>query len=113
MSSHQNGHPNRAVNRTHPERGIPQRAELVVQSAVPENTKAVRINFKFLQSGGYAKTHLVVFADFANEVAECFVHVYALLSRRFDESAPQLLGKVTTLCVITKMSKSWRRHWQL
>ena len=52
MSSHQNGHPNRAVNRTHPERGIPQRAELVVQSAVPENTKAVRINFKFLQSGG-------------------------------------------------------------
>ena len=109
MSSHQNGHPNRAVNRTHPQRG-----ELVVQSAVPENTKAVRIKIsKFLQSGGSAKTHLVVFADFANEIAECFVHVDALLSGCLDESTPQMLGKVTTLCVITKISKSWRRHWQL
>ena len=68
---------------------------------------------EFLRSEGSAETHPVVFADFANEVAECFVHVDAFLSGRLDESAPPLLSKATTLCVITTMSKSWRRHWQL
>jgi hypothetical protein len=47
---------------------------------------------------GEDKANLVVFTDFPNEVTESLVHIDALLSRRLDESAPQVLRKITTLC---------------
>lgn len=43
-------------------------------------------------------SYLVVLSYLANEVAECFVDVDALLSRCLDELASKVLCKVTALC---------------
>ena len=41
--------------------------------------------------------HPVVLANLPNEVAECLVDVDALLGRRLDELAAEVLRKITTL----------------
>ena len=55
------------------------------------------MNFKFTPEIG-SQSYLVVFADFANEVAERLIHVDALLGGSLDELAPQVFGKVAALC---------------
>ena len=52
------------------------------------------------------RRHLVVFTDFANEVAERLVHVDALFGGCLDESAPEMFRKVATLCNHTTVRQS-------
>ena len=43
-------------------------------------------------------TYLVVLPDLTDELAECLVDVDALLGRRLDELAAEVLCKITALC---------------
>lgn len=72
-------------------------ALLVAPSVVPEKAWASISKSPHIWNNE-KKSYLVVFTDFADEVAKCLVHIDALLSRCLNESAPQMLCKVATLC---------------
>lgn len=46
--------------------------------------------------------YLVVLSDLSNKVAESFVHVDSLFSRRLNELATKVLGQITTLYCLAR-----------
>jgi hypothetical protein len=46
------------------------------------------------------RPYLVVFADLADQIGKSLVHINSLLSRCLNKATPEMLSKVTTLCVI-------------
>jgi hypothetical protein len=45
-------------------------------------------------------TYLVVFADLADQIGKCLIHINSLFSRCLNKATPEMLSKVATLYVV-------------